>query len=115
VGYGLAGGVEIRRAPVGDLQESIAPMAEALRSDEPLEIADRNQIAMWLESMAYGLEHLDTLVHALEAKMITREHLAELEQWVAQLKMDYELQQMGFDPGAPTKPEWLRDSGEAVP
>jgi hypothetical protein len=38
--------------------------------------------------------------------------VAELEAWVQKIKMDYELQQMGFDPGAPAPPEWLRDSGD---
>jgi hypothetical protein len=63
---------------MGDLQEAVEPMAEALRSGEPLEVADRATIAMWLESLANGLERLDTLVHALEAKIVTREHLDEL-------------------------------------
>jgi hypothetical protein len=40
--------------------------------------------------------------------------VAELEAWVQKIKMDYELQQMGFDPGAPAPPEWLRDSGDGT-
>jgi hypothetical protein len=100
---------------MGDLQEAVSPMVETLRSSEPLEPADRNTIAFWLESIANGLERLDTLMSGIEAKVCTQGQIAELEQWVAQLKMDYELQQMGFDPGAPAPPEWLRDSGEAVP
>jgi hypothetical protein len=104
-----------KKKSMGDLQDSVAVMVEHLRSTEPIEPADRDIIAMWLQSMAYGLEHLDTLMHAMEAKVVTRDHLTELEAWVAQLKMDYELQQMGFDPDAPAKPQWLRDSGEAVP
>jgi hypothetical protein len=100
---------------MGDLQEAVVPMTEALRSGEPLEVADRTQIAMWLETMASSLERLDALVCAIEVKLVTRAHLAELEEWVGQLKMDYELQQMGFDADTPAKPEWLRDSGEAVP
>jgi hypothetical protein len=100
---------------MGDLQEAVAPMVQTLRSNEPLEPADRSQLIMWLETFAGSLERLDTLMSAIEARIVTREHLAELEQWVAQLKMDYELQQMGFDPDAPAPPQWLRDSGEAVP
>jgi hypothetical protein len=67
---------------MGDLQESIAPMAEALRSNEPLEMADRATIAMWLESMAYGLARLDTLMSGIEGKIVSSEQVAELEAWV---------------------------------
>jgi hypothetical protein len=100
---------------MGDLQEAVAPMVQTLRSGEPLEPTDRNQLIMWLESMAGSLERLDTLMSAIESKITSRAHIDELEAWVSQVKMDYELQQMGFDPDAPAKPEWLRDSGEAVP
>jgi hypothetical protein len=74
---------------MGDLQEAVAPMVQTLRSNEPLEPTDRNQLIMWLETFAGSLERMDTLMSAIEAKIVTREHLAE--------------------------PEWLRDSGEAVP
>lgn len=88
-------------------------MVEALRSGEELAPADRSQLIMWLETLASSLEHMDALVSAMEAKVITREHLAELEEWVGKLKMDHELQQMGFDPAPPAKPEWLK-GGETV-
>jgi hypothetical protein len=50
-----------------------------------------------------------------EERAVTLAQIQELEAWVKQLRMDYELQQMGFDADPPAKPEWLRDSGEAVP
>jgi hypothetical protein len=100
---------------MGDLQEAVAPMVETLRAGEELEPADRNQLVFWLETLASSLERMDSLVCGLEGKVCTREHIAELEQWVAQLKLDYELQHMGFDADPPAKPEWLRDSGEAAP
>ena len=71
---------------MGDLQESIAPMAWALRSGESLAMPDRAQRPMWLESMANGLERLDNLMYAIEAKIVTRTQLGELEAWVQQLK-----------------------------
>jgi hypothetical protein len=50
----------------------------------------------------------------MEARRVSRVQVAELEAWVQKIKMDYELQQMGFDPETPAKPEWLR-GGETVP
>jgi hypothetical protein len=52
---------------------------------------------------------------AEQERVITLAQVAELEAWVKQVRLDYELQQMGFDPAAPPPPQWLRESGETVP